>query len=480
MLRDVYPPRHLTFPQFELRYHYGFNVLVAALAATCNLPVGAAIDAVTLTIWAYCWCMLWGIGTRVAGPRGGFPTALLALFGAGVPWLVTSGYESETFRLLGLVNVNGSTLNPPLVSYFFQHPWTAGLPLGLSLILVHVSEPESRDEWVLNGRLVVMGILLMALALCQYVLFVSLAAALCVAEPIVCGKPQPRSVALVVGTIGAVWLASTMLGGFFLPPPDRGESPLVISPWVAGKPWASLLWHAATYGLLLPLGIGGLFAARRGRVLLGCLIAGGIIIINALTYRYSWDIVKFGTVAALGLSIASGASVVWLFARKPRPLGLLLGVAAMAGATLAGLAFPLAFALRLEGIPRDMFPERPASLSLEDAAAVRWLRGRVKPDEIVYRRMEIAPAYAQFGGLPQAWFDQATMTFGFAKWRLSSRARLLATMPDDPVAFRAQRIRWFVVDPEDSRASELIDDWVRHGRATEVARFGALRIARLE
>ena len=30
---DVYPPRYPTFPAWELRYHYMFNVLTATLSA---------------------------------------------------------------------------------------------------------------------------------------------------------------------------------------------------------------------------------------------------------------------------------------------------------------------------------------------------------------------------------------------------------------------------------------------------------------
>ena len=44
LLNGGYPPRAPTFPEFELRYHHGFNVLVAAIVALTRLDVPAAID----------------------------------------------------------------------------------------------------------------------------------------------------------------------------------------------------------------------------------------------------------------------------------------------------------------------------------------------------------------------------------------------------------------------------------------------------
>jgi hypothetical protein len=67
LTRDIYPPRHLAFPQFELRYHYGFNVVAAAIVEATGLSVPSAIDAATLAAWAYGWCLLWLIGEHITG-----------------------------------------------------------------------------------------------------------------------------------------------------------------------------------------------------------------------------------------------------------------------------------------------------------------------------------------------------------------------------------------------------------------------------
>ena len=65
-------------------YHYGFDLVCAGLTALTRLRSDMAIHVVTIAGWAYCWCLLWVLGERIAGPkRGGLLTATATLLGGG-------------------------------------------------------------------------------------------------------------------------------------------------------------------------------------------------------------------------------------------------------------------------------------------------------------------------------------------------------------------------------------------------------------
>jgi hypothetical protein len=364
-----------------------------------------------------------------------------------------------------------------MVSYLFQHPWDLGLPLGLTAILVHLDDPASGRARA-SLRLGALGLLVAATGLSQAALFAALAASLAVAEILDRGRPTAGRALGSLLAIGAGVAVAGQLGMMFLPQ-DAAESSLIVQPWVAGSPADSGLWVLATYGLLLPLGLAGLACVRRGRVLLGLLVVGGLVVVQVVRYRFSWDMAKFATVSALGLSIAASATLHRLFALRPRIASLTLGVALLVGSTAAGVSYPLIFAFRPDLVPEEVFARGPAELTADDAEAVRWLRPRVGADEAVFRRYTFGQAYAQLGGLPVPWFDNLVPTHGFAGWRLRARERLLTTMPDDPDAWLAQHVAWFVLAPEDEPLASHAERWIARGRAREVARFGKLRVIRL-
>lgn len=77
-----YPPRHLSFPAFELRYHYGFNVLAALLTGLTRVSIPTAIDLLTVGAFGYTWLLFWLLGERLIAPRWGDVTAAVVLLGA--------------------------------------------------------------------------------------------------------------------------------------------------------------------------------------------------------------------------------------------------------------------------------------------------------------------------------------------------------------------------------------------------------------
>ena len=365
-------------------------------------------------------------------------------------------------------------LNPPMISYFFQHPLALGLPLAVCATLIIL------DRWRAGFvRYISLALLLAALSFSQAVVFAALAGAIPVAEVFSDLSFTLRRVAGVAAAVVVALLVGRAAGGLFLPPPDGMGLSISLQAGVAATLIDTIVWHVLTYGLLLPLGACGFFFLPRGRLFLALLLAGSLGVLNLLRYAHSWDLVKFGTVAALALSIATSATVARVFALRPALLGVTLGLL-LVGVTADGLAFPLLFALDAKGIPLAMYPKEPSRPpSSEDLQAIAWLRGRVSADEIVYRKLSAAIAYDHVGGLAVPWYDGLTDTFGFSRQRMERRRRLLVEPSPDPDAYDSERIGWFVLGPGDSLLSRYVDDWTERGRARVEARFGSLRIVRL-
>jgi hypothetical protein len=132
----VYPPRHLSFPDFPLRYHYGFDLLVACLTALFRLSIERAIDAAILGLFALTFCLFWMLGERLLDRRRAWITPVLVLLGGGLPFGCPHPGPSIVTNVVVECKVGESVVNAPVISYFFQHPWSLGLPLAVSAILI--------------------------------------------------------------------------------------------------------------------------------------------------------------------------------------------------------------------------------------------------------------------------------------------------------------------------------------------------------
>ena len=181
---DHYPPRHMTFPELEYRYHYGFDLAAAALTAVVRVSPGAAIDIITLLSWPYTWCLLWVLGDELLGHGRGWLTTVITLLGGGLPYLLALPDGYYVPRLVMICEYGGMDLNPPMISYFFQHPWGLGLPLGLCATLIVLDRRSAGFV-----RYTSLALLLAALSISQVVVFASLAGAVPVAESL----PTSRS-----------------------------------------------------------------------------------------------------------------------------------------------------------------------------------------------------------------------------------------------------------------------------------------------
>ena len=498
MQNGVYPPRHPTFPAFELRYHYGFDLVAAAVTALTRLRVDRAMDAVTLPCFAWTGALAFRLGEAHARPprarAAGAFGAVLLLFGGGLPFVCAPALPPNVPTWIGQCSIAGLALNPPFVSYFFQHPWTVGAPLALAALIV--AEGAARGP----TRLAALGLLLFALSFTQIVLFLAVGGALLAAEAVASDGASERAgavrairrgalrVLFLAAAIALVIVAARRLGGFFAPPPDGASSGLVAHLGVAGKLADTLRWHLASFGLLLPLGVAGLFTRTRGRLALAALLGGGLLVLNVVRYGLSWDAVKFGTVAAIALSLLGGAALARLWVARPALLGRALSLGLLGCAIAPGLAHPIVFGLDLPGIPLGNFPKTAELLSPADEEAASWLRTRVAPADVVYRSIPASYGYAPWAGLPQPWVESQTRAFGFSASRIAARQNLVRGLPPDPDRWLAQGVRWLVLDGRDARdrrLGELAAGWVSAGRARVAHEIpappplGALRIVEI-
>ncbi|APR78937.1 Hypothetical protein A7982_04284 [Minicystis rosea] len=473
----AFPPRLATFPQFELDYHDGFDVIAAAFGVVLRVPAALAIDLTTLLAVAYTFFLGAHLGRVLGGARTGALTGLLALFGGGVHLLCPKPGAPLGHHLIGYCEIDHVWINPPLGSYFFQHPFGAGIPLFLA-VLVLLAERRSVAH---PGRYALFAVLLAALSQSQTVLFACALPSFVVAESVRRAKLDPRRAAGAVAAGVASVALARVLGGFFAATPYREGSGLELHLGIGSSLAGTLLWNARTYGVLLPLGLAGLYFARRERLFLALVIGGSVLVPNALRFRYSWDIVKFATVAELALALCTGVVLTRIGeARSASRAGRGIVVALLAGAAMGWSATFHAAAWL--AVPQTSFDHRPDAIDEVDAAVIGYLRHAVRPEEGVYRALGKAKAYDQWGGLSTPWPEEMAAGFGVAPRLLKSRQQLLKVLPASAAEWAREGIVWLVLDKVDKREQRLrahADKWVRDGEADVALERGSLRVVHL-
>jgi hypothetical protein len=476
-----YPPRYLFFPTLPLRYHYAFDLLSASTSALLRISIPVAIDVATIGLWCASFTLLWVLGMRL-GARHPWATPLVALLAGGLP-VACEDPGGLVYAVLVVCRVGGTfSLNAPVVSYFFQHPWAVGIPLAITTILILDDRPPEPEPRVRFARLAALAALLATLAFGEIVLFVGLLPCVVVAMAWPEGRFD-RKGALSGLAVGAVALAGARLeGGFLAQTHGLPALGFTLHAGYAERAIDTLTWNLRTFGALLPLGALGLVVAARGRLVFGLLAAGSLVTVNAIRYAGSHDILKFATLAsiALGVLAAQGVSRLLDPDGPARRAHAVAGAALLALAVGEGAAFVGCFVLDLQSIPAAL-RRGPAELAPDDVAAMAFVRARVQPGELVYRRQPVSLAYAQWGGLPQPWVDWTAGAFGVSAQMIAERQQLLGVRPPAPTAWAAQGFGWFVLDdtPADAALRRLTDAWIAAGRATLAGTFGALRVVEL-
>lgn len=471
MLNGVYPPRYSALPNVLLRYHYGFDLLVACTSILTRLRLDHAIDFVTIPLYAHTFLLLCVLGRRIVG-RNENLCAFIALFGAGLPMAIP-GAPLNVATMLGMCQVEALWLNPPVVSYFMQHPWTLGLPIALCTTLVAMDSKSPARR-----RSIVVVLLLVMLSLSQIVLFASLCGALLV-RGVFQGHSNSMLRRLASGSLMLVVVAvlAYAMGGFFTPLPGSAGIGIIFRPGVVPTFKGNLLWFACTFGFTLPLGLAGFFFIRRERAFFATLLAGTIAILLFFHYDKTWDIVKFGVISAVVLGFLSSATISRIATIRPHFLSFPFAIALVVGSTVAGVAHPVIYGANPPGIP-PYWTKDPPLLAPADVEAVTWLRARLRVGEIVYRHEMKAIGYAVWGGIPHAQIH-TERTHAVDPKAIVARDSLLQRRPSAKNAWRKEGIRYFVLSPADEQLLRLTAVWEQNGQAKTVWRSGSLRIVEI-
>jgi hypothetical protein len=471
MQNGIYPPRHLAFPLYELRYHYGFDLATAVVSSLLGrLDVSVTVHLLALLLWAYAFCLYWQVGERLVGGRVAGPvTATCVLFAGGAPYFCE---VTPTLQYLTSMCTRGGTwIVPPAASTFLQHPWSLGLPIFAALLLVWIRRSDGKGNarwgWLL------LSVLAQVLGLAQAVLFVCAVPSMVLDASWRSRRLSGRALAMSGAWALAMFAVARLLHGFFAPTVEPSQGKVEWHPfWLDAPASEWLAWHLEGFGALLPLGIAGLFVLRRHRVLLGVMAAGGLVVRDAFRYTPTWNIVKFAAVSQVALAILTAACLTAAFARPRLRVAGALGLAA---STAFGFVWPLSIAAMVpHTIQASQCPRLPPG---PEAEAVDFLRRRVSAGEAVYRP-ESAPLYAMQGGLPQQTWDWGTEGFGFGE-HLYEERRWLISHPDDLEAFRRQGFRWLVLGPFDRRELVAARSWVSEGKADVAGEFPPLTVYRL-
>ncbi len=476
MQRGIYPPRNLTFPQLEMPYHYGFDVAAAFVSTIFDLTPLHAIDVVTMTSWAYSWCLFWAIGHELFGRGGGPACAFLTLLGGGFPYYCAGNFNASTTLSGHLANVcfeGESLLNPTLISYFFQHPWSFGIPLvGLVGLWLAASKLRSRFDYL------VAFLLLVALDISQFAAWSAIMPILGVAILLGAKRQDGRRLVGWLILLGGVFLLARYLGGFWSHHHTTSFS-LRVHAGINASLLSTLLWNLRTFGPLLVglVGIPFLDRANRPRVFYAQVALGGMLICNIFVYGKSWDIVKFATFASIGFGVLTAGVVVrWLRSRL-----VLARVAAVTTLIASGLsAFGFLLIVDADLSPASVgwiFSCSEGMVGAENQAA-DWLRRHMRPSDVMYRSASASGTYVTYAGIAQMWLGNAP-ALPIPDDLIASRTKLIDTLPPDPQPYRHEGLRYFVIDGADGKLEKIVRSWEARGLAHERARFDFLRIVEI-
>jgi len=246
------------------------------------------------------------------------------------------------------------------------------------------------------------------------------------------------------------------------------------------------MWNISSFGVIPILGFLGFIHLSRERLFLGALTAIGLAVSNLLEYQFTWDIVKFATVASIALAMASGVALAqfWERARSPvQKLGFGIVVAAFA---LQGGAYPILAPVLYSVHQQIITPYFSLSFPLapDEARAIAYLRTHMGPFDMVYRNDSKFRPYAVFAGLPHPgnYFpaqNGANDQYGLGEKKLLKRIDLNRISEDWVARLSAEHIRWIVSDSEETEINIVLEGAERNRTVFTMAQFGNLRISQI-
>ena len=481
----AYPPRYLYEPSLLLRYHYGFDLAAAIVTGLLRIRVDQAIDFLTLAIWPVMFLLFWRLGEHFGGSKAGLFVSLIVCFAGGWPQIGSACPRCSA---------NGVDINPPFISYYFQHPWSLGVPIFCLVVLQRASLSLVRNKFLGMAALVSS---LALLSLSEAVLFVTTVIAFGLAELWNLVRSRRGQAAIVLLSLGMSLLMARWLGGFFLigPFPPVGaqfSAGLQVRDFAApGAILGQIQWDLASFGALLILGSIGLFRVRCDKAFLTMLVALALVIVNVLRYQYTWDIVKFGTVGFIVLAIGAGVALSDLWGWGGN-WGRRTGCVLITALLWQGFLYPFAQLSAYNPESRPPFSVqmiRPYfsikyPVDRDNARAVSFLRTHMGPSEIAYRRIDKSEPYAIWGGLPtQVSVYPADSgnndQYGLGEEKFAARAQLAAVTENWLERLTAEHISWVVTDPDDVEINAILKRAENKARVAFTKQFGNVRVFRI-
>lgn len=505
MLNGFYPPLHLTFPEYVLPYHYGVDIFFAMVATIFALPVNAAATFTTIILWFYSMLLFGYISTRFFGEKAGSIGILVCAFACGFPvfYLFAKDYNFDYFTIFGkIINFGIPKVDQmfAVTSMFFpyQHPWTIGLPIFLSLVIVYFL----RDRRIANSFTyhAVLALFLFILGLSNTTLFVTSISGLlfCAVVQFFMQKKRKEALHLTttifVSIIGFVLFSGAyaiIAAGF------EGAITLREAP-INGSVFSDIVWNINNLGLLGIFAVFGLIALKKHhlfQIFSICMIIGGMVVYSVFVYKYSWDIQKFLIVSHLLLVIVATGGVMQL-----RQVNLKLYRVCLVLLCFYGINNNLLSA-SWEPVSSKVWV-RPQN----ELDAISWLRNNANPKDLTlylpaypwgynsihcmnYITGEALPIantiypevdFAVFGGISTLRPDWGTKSFPFPRAHLSLRKEM-ANHPErfSIEDFARQGVKWVIVDVDKmpgNLSEPLFSKWKDENYIKEIVTFGNYHI----
>jgi hypothetical protein len=273
-----------------------------------------------------------------------------------------------------------------------------------------------------------------------------------------------------------------MGGMLFAPMPAGGGGLLRFRFWPAPDPAGVAAWYALTAGLLIPLGLAGLFVMPRLRTLFCLLMAGSFGAPLFVDNPHSWDIVKLATVGQLAAGVSAGSALAWLAAKASpwRRAALALAVLLLVASPLGYLAFWVREMVRpTPAIGQLLAAQRDLPRVDDWETLLGWLRARVPFEGTVYAMNPRLSQMILLAGLngagPARWQD---LQFGVPQDKIDRRNVLLKDRPPDSRRWLKEGVTWFVVGPGEPMGA-TVAKWEAAGQARRVFAAGPWTIYRL-
>ena len=360
--RGLMPPEHPLFPGEPFRYHYAFNVLVGEVRAFSGCRITTAIDTVTIGCFGLLLLAAADAGRALAGRLGASLAIVLVPMGAGT-------LQYLLFRDFGAIELGWDALPqrwltsipPPVISNFFQHPQGVAMPASLAVLLLFddADRPHATRRRLLGAAL--LGMLSLAHVVYFGILGLAIGATVLIGG--VRRNEQAPTLLVLTALAGALGIA-VALGGFFAPGGQSSNLLTLTRDFFDEPPAARLAHHLVLFGLpllALPFAVmrvGGAASPLRLAVLIA--VAVGFAVPNLMAYQRSWDIVKFLGVAAFFANLLL-ADVLAALASRRRAFAAVTAVAVILSVSTSTLWLlrTSVFDGRL-GIAKMHFTEPPA------------------------------------------------------------------------------------------------------------------------